>query len=68
MGIAQSAVFLGGRHDGEQSQPLEHKPFPETLFCITWDDGERYARTDEHVMDALTAGNASCFVMTPTVH
>lgn len=52
MGIAQAAVFLGGRHDGEQSHPLEHKRFPETLFCITWDDGERYARTDEHVMDA----------------
>lgn len=52
MGIAQAAVFRGGRHDGEYSQPPEHKPFPETLFCISWDDGERYARTDEHVTDA----------------
>jgi hypothetical protein len=52
MAILQAAVFVGGRHHGERSQPPEHQPFPETLFCITWNDGERYARTDEHVTDA----------------
>ena len=52
MGIAQAAAFLGGEHDGEYSDPPDHKPFPETLFCITWDDGARYARTEEHIVDA----------------
>lgn len=52
MGIVQAAVFLGGLHDGEYSQPPEDQLFPETLFCISWYDGERYARTDERVTDA----------------
>lgn len=52
MSITQAAVFRGGSHDGEHSEPPASKPFPESLFCITWDDGERYARTDEHITDA----------------
>lgn len=51
MGIAQRAVFIGGRHDGEHAQPSDRTPYPETLFCITWDDGEAYARTAELATD-----------------
>ena len=52
MGMCQAAAFQGGRHDGDHSEPPGHKPFPESLFCITWNDGERYARTDEQITDA----------------
>lgn len=51
MAITQAAVFCGGQHQGVHSDPPNRDPFPETLFCITWDDGDRYARTDEHIVD-----------------
>jgi len=52
MGIAQATICVGGEHDGAHLEPPAGESYPESLFCITWDDGAGYARTDEHITDA----------------
>ena len=52
MRIAQAAICVGGDHDGVRLEPPGATSYPESLFCITWDDGARYARTDEHIAEA----------------
>ncbi len=39
----------GGSHHGERHRPSPAPP--DSLFGITTDDGERFARTDERVRD-----------------
>jgi hypothetical protein len=52
MAIPQAVEFRCGSHDSERHEVLSgDSPFPETLFCITHDDGERYARTGEEFVD-----------------
>ena len=50
--ITQAAICVGGEHDGVHLKPPDGEAYPESLFCITWDDGARYARTDQHIADA----------------
>ncbi len=53
MAIAQAVEFRGGSHDGVRREPQVEPDgrFPETLWCISWDDGEQYARTEEDFVD-----------------
>ena len=52
MTIAQALEFRGGSHDGVRREPFpDQSPFPDTLWCITWRDGDAYARTDEEFVD-----------------
>ena len=50
--ITQAAICVGGEHDGAHLEPPDGESYPESLFCITWDDGARYARTDEQITDS----------------
>jgi len=50
MSMIQAFVLEGGAHDGEQIDPAQ--PHPETLFAISLDDDEAYARTGSRVRDA----------------
>jgi len=53
MAIAQAMEFRGGSHDGVRREPQVEPDgrFPETLWRISWDDGEQYARTEEEFVD-----------------
>ena len=53
MAIAQALEFRGGPHDGERRGPQVEPDgrFPETLWRISWIDGEQYARTEEEFVD-----------------
>jgi len=44
--------FRGSSHDGVRQEPFPAGDlFPDTLWLITYDDGEPYARTDEEFVD-----------------
>lgn len=52
MPIAQALEFRGGSHDSVRQEPVpDGDAFPDTLWLITYDDGEPYARTDEEFVD-----------------
>lgn len=51
MAMLQSFVMREGPHDGELLGPSVKGPHPETLYCISFDDGAAYARAGEHVRD-----------------
>ncbi len=53
MAIAQALEFRGGSHDGVRGEPKVEPDgrYPETLWRISWVDGEQYARTDEEFPD-----------------
>jgi hypothetical protein len=45
MGLARTIVFRGGSHEGDlHTLPPD---MPDTLFCVTREDGEPYARTSD---------------------
>lgn len=52
MPITQALEFRGGSHDGVRHEPSTGGcPLPDTLWRISWNDGERFARTDEEFVD-----------------
>ncbi len=53
MAIAQAIEFRGGSHDGVRGEPQVEPDgrYPETLWRISWVDGEQYARTEEEFVD-----------------
>jgi hypothetical protein len=59
--VIEAFELRGGSHDGERHRPSAP---PQTLFGITTDDGERFARTGERVRDAGVLWTV--FGLTPT--
>ncbi len=52
MTIVQAMEFRGGSHDRVRHKPFaDGCPFPDTLWRISWKDGESFARTDEEFVD-----------------
>jgi hypothetical protein len=49
--MPQAFVLRGGSQDGERLDPSVQGPHPDTLFLITTDDDENFARTGEQVTD-----------------
>ena len=51
MSMPQALEFVGGSRDGVRGDPGPGETYPDTLFLVTMDDGEAYARTGEEIVD-----------------